>query len=194
FGKREGSPRLRLEFLDIRLARLVRAGARCRHFRRNVEQRRDLGVDAGEGVERPRDELGLEVQLRTHAADEARRRFEAERRPRERALLLLEQAGEVDRPAVPQVVARGEAVDRRGGDRECGALLELRAHLSRTPLEQRVGVLEGDLAGGVVDAVIGVACEQPAAHTRQSEEHTSELQSLAYLVCRLLLEKKNEKT
>src|SRR5687767_15262713 len=29
------------------------------------------------------------------------------------------------------------------------------------------------------------------ADTRRSEEHTSELQSLAYLVCRLLLEKKN---
>src|SRR5205823_9669280 len=28
--------------------------------------------------------------------------------------------------------------------------------------------------------------------TRRSEEHTSELQSLAYLVCRLLLEKKND--
>src|SRR5687767_15343838 len=27
-------------------------------------------------------------------------------------------------------------------------------------------------------------------HLRRSEEHTSELQSLAYLVCRLLLEKK----
>src|SRR2546425_5565187 len=27
-------------------------------------------------------------------------------------------------------------------------------------------------------------------HPRRSEEHTSELQSLAYLVCRLLLEKK----
>src|SRR2546423_9953658 len=35
----------------------------------------------------------------------------------------------------------------------------------------------------------------PAAGCRsslRSEEHTSELQSLAYLVCRLLLEKKNE--
>ena len=28
----------------------------------------------------------------------------------------------------------------------------------------------------------------------RSEEHTSELQSQAYLVCRLLLEKKNQKT
>src|SRR2546425_5573009 len=33
-----------------------------------------------------------------------------------------------------------------------------------------------------------------ALHGGRSEEHTSELQSLAYLVCRLLLEKKNEQT
>src|SRR5229473_7583109 len=33
-----------------------------------------------------------------------------------------------------------------------------------------------------------------AAAAGRSEEHTSELQSLAYLVCRLLLEKKNKKT
>src|SRR2546425_7942339 len=32
-----------------------------------------------------------------------------------------------------------------------------------------------------------------AAGARRSEEHTSELQSLAYLVCRLLLEKKKKK-
>src|SRR2546425_9714973 len=31
-----------------------------------------------------------------------------------------------------------------------------------------------------------------AGHGRRSEEHTSELQSLAYLVCRLLLEKKKQ--
>src|SRR2546425_2426638 len=31
-------------------------------------------------------------------------------------------------------------------------------------------------------------------YNRRSEEHTSELQSLAYLVCRLLLEKKNKVT
>src|SRR2546425_2007122 len=39
---------------------------------------------------------------------------------------------------------------------------------------------------------------EPGDHTgsvgsRRSEEHTSELQSLAYLVCRLLLEKKKKK-
>src|SRR3712207_7323177 len=32
-----------------------------------------------------------------------------------------------------------------------------------------------------------------ATHRRRSEEHTSELQSRQYLVCRLLLEKKNIK-
>src|SRR2546423_7588169 len=34
----------------------------------------------------------------------------------------------------------------------------------------------------------------PANNSDRSEEHTSELQSLAYLVCRLLLEKKNHRT
>src|SRR2546425_8670577 len=33
-----------------------------------------------------------------------------------------------------------------------------------------------------------------AAEKKRSEEHTSELQSLAYLVCRLLLEKKKKTT
>src|SRR2546425_10677589 len=37
------------------------------------------------------------------------------------------------------------------------------------------------------------ACERRGSHARsRSEEHTSELQSLAYLVCRLLLEKKKK--
>src|SRR2546425_5950136 len=46
----------------------------------------------------------------------------------------------------------------------------------------------GDLAG----AGIGFQALQDleAGQARRSEEHTSELQSLAYLVCRLLLEKK----
>src|SRR5205823_9699741 len=36
--------------------------------------------------------------------------------------------------------------------------------------------------------------QYPAEAVARSEEHTSELQSLAYLVCRLLLEKKKKKT
>src|SRR6266404_7286399 len=35
-------------------------------------------------------------------------------------------------------------------------------------------------------------CGNPRCHCARSEEHTSELQSLAYLVCRLLLEKKKK--
>src|SRR3989441_6468597 len=49
----------------------------------------------------------------------------------------------------------------------------------------------GDVSAG---ETLGVGLEQPVhlPHRRfgRSEEHTSELQSLAYLVCRLLLEKK----
>src|SRR5687767_15432977 len=38
------------------------------------------------------------------------------------------------------------------------------------------------------------AARSVLVHRERSEEHTSELQSLAYLVCRLLLEKKNNTT
>src|SRR5947199_6212181 len=37
----------------------------------------------------------------------------------------------------------------------------------------------------------GAAAARPPQEDRRSEEHTSELQSLRHLVCRLLLEKKN---
>src|SRR5256714_11024912 len=39
----------------------------------------------------------------------------------------------------------------------------------------------------------GDPCRHDRCHACRSEEHTSELQSLAYLVCRLLLEKKKKK-
>src|SRR2546425_8690478 len=43
-------------------------------------------------------------------------------------------------------------------------------------------------------STLGMPSRSPSSVTRQgrSEEHTSELQSLAYLVCRLLLEKKKK--
>src|SRR2546425_9040960 len=43
---------------------------------------------------------------------------------------------------------------------------------------------------GVLAAIQGKWDEGESHLRRRSEEHTSELQSLAYLVCRLLLEKK----
>src|SRR5687767_11059067 len=43
------------------------------------------------------------------------------------------------------------------------------------------------------DVVFVLDTGEPKRTGRRSEEHTSELQSLAYLVCRLLLEKKKKK-
>src|SRR3712207_6890255 len=52
-------------------------------------------------------------------------------------------------------------------------------------------VIAGGLAGGEsADQLTAVGAELPG-HPR-SEEHTSELQSRQYLVCRLLLEKKKK--
>src|SRR3712207_7381786 len=42
-------------------------------------------------------------------------------------------------------------------------------------------------------SMLPVAESAPAGRAARSEEHTSELQSRQYLVCRLLLEKKNKK-
>src|SRR5712672_4593477 len=59
--------------------------------------------------------------------------------------------------------------------------------------------ISGAAAGGARRAGQGRAVEPDGERPGQrgelrSEEHTSELQSLAYLVCRLLLEKKKKKT
>src|SRR5437899_8780815 len=76
------------------------------------------------------------------------------------------------------------------------------------PVEAAGLALEGELLlrgdAGVVDLDQGVGGVQDAAQEfglgavgaecgTRSEEHTSELQSLRHLVCRLLLEKKNKK-
>src|SRR2546425_4082817 len=69
---------------------------------------------------------------------------------------------------------------------------------SRVELEQRVVVVVGDRKHRLEDRLqselltpVGrsVLLQEGIVRSR-SEEHTSELQSLAYLVCRLLLEKK----
>src|SRR2546423_6512893 len=58
----------------------------------------------------------------------------------------------------------------------------------------KVGIDKGD-GRYPVDAKFRAGVEavptEPQQAGARSEEHTSELQSLAYLVCRLLLEKKN---
>src|SRR3989441_2383957 len=55
-----------------------------------------------------------------------------------------------------------------------------------------VGDNVGDCAGRGADLFESTAAENIGAMILRSEEHTSELQSLAYLVCRLLLEKKKK--
>src|SRR2546425_8996361 len=52
------------------------------------------------------------------------------------------------------------------------------------------GAAEG---GAAVPAELSQALQHIEQQLQRSEEHTSELQSLAYLVCRLLLEKKKLK-
>src|SRR2546425_8904596 len=65
-----------------------------------------------------------------------------------------------------------------------------------TTLFRSRGAHQGDVLAGFDRAIDplerGVARVVGEAH--RSEEHTSELQSLAYLVCRLLLEKKKSGT
>src|SRR5438445_8186900 len=50
-----------------------------------------------------------------------------------------------------------------------------------------------DLVGGLTGPVLRTLDYDIASHLWRSEEHTSELQSRQYLVCRLLLEKKKKK-
>src|SRR5205823_10705277 len=64
--------------------------------------------------------------------------------------------------------------------------------------DARVKLQVGQPADRLQRAGVAGHGEPPSVRTEEvapvrSEEHTSELQSLAYLVCRLLLEKKNNK-
>src|SRR5438093_8798226 len=72
-----------------------------------------------------------------------------------------------------------------------------RSHVRRQPAPDRLHG-EPDRGGAGGDAgrahrLLGVCAGRHSGHAR-SEEHTSELQSLTNLVCRLLLEKKKKKT
>src|SRR5687767_15717137 len=69
--------------------------------------------------------------------------------------------------------------------------LPRRRHRTRRRVDRRVG--RGDVRPGA-PSLRERALALPRAAGVRSEEHTSELQSLAYLVCRLLLEKKNTYT
>src|SRR2546425_6660341 len=66
---------------------------------------------------------------------------------------------------------------------------------ARVHQEQRRVRGQGDRIDVVTFVILEqVVHEEIATRNHRSEEHTSELQSLAYLVCRLLLEKKKKKS
>src|SRR5687767_15587342 len=66
-----------------------------------------------------------------------------------------------------------------------------RSHLPPGRPHREPGPARAD--GGAVRAAHRPGAQAAGAGAARSEEHTSELQSLAYLVCRLLLEKKKKK-
>src|SRR3712207_8613798 len=80
---------------------------------------------------------------------------------------------------------RSDVVERPGGEDD-----------DAQPRQPGVHEPEGDPHGGPCDGAArvrhraSIAQERPLA---RSEEHTSELQSRQYLVCRLLLEKKKKR-
>src|SRR5687767_15301023 len=59
---------------------------------------------------------------------------------------------------------------------------------------QRVGLGASTSLRVIGRIPVAVGLDRGAGQPERSEEHTSELQSLAYLVCRLLLEKKKDET
>src|SRR3712207_7323412 len=66
-------------------------------------------------------------------------------------------------------------------------------HLHRLALGQLLGRRREEVAHAVKDGLrLGAHPARAEVVHRRSEEHTSELQSRQYLVCRLLLEKKKK--
>src|SRR3712207_8076670 len=68
----------------------------------------------------------------------------------------------------------------------------LRRRLRRCGSEELLGLLLDPAQGPVAFALRGHQPASASIRAMRSEEHTSELQSRQYLVCRLLLEKKKK--
>src|SRR2546425_915741 len=107
---------------------------------------------------------------------------------------VLDSRAEVAGELAPRAV-RLELMDADRAD----AAEHVRAERPRAALD-RVAEHDVRVVGELVELAAAAearaveAVLRPAAARTRSEEHTSELQSLAYLVCRLLLEKKKKKT
>src|SRR2546425_8817177 len=77
---------------------------------------------------------------------------------------------------------------------ELVVVLAILAIVTAITLPRLAGVRDWIAVDTAAQEVIGAIAVARSAAVMRSEEHTSELQSLAYLVCRLLLEKKKKKT
>src|SRR5262245_63105614 len=81
----------------------------------------------------------------------------------------------------------------RSGRAHVGVLPDERRLLSRDRKRPRLRAARQHRAARLVCGPVGTLARKPlAARLLRSEEHTSELQSLRHLVCRLLLEKKKQ--
>src|SRR5262245_64700540 len=81
------------------------------------------------------------------------------------------------------VAAGGSVVDPKVVD----VLVEARMRARNSPLSQ-LTKREREVLAGVAAGKSNAAIAESLFLTKRSEEHTSELQSLRHLVCRLLLE------
>src|SRR3989441_11583500 len=194
--------RLRLRGLDEE-----ELGSRVLHAKRREAQLKEvLAVDPTgllhDRVEAPAAERGDGLPVvrheRVHDDHEPRARLGGEVRVTAEAHAAVDVVAAVDR------VGLEEAGDRRGGrdrdaDRHVTELVPaehdaLRAvEVDRRDQERALELGEGVPEPALVEGLPHEALERLEAEEsrgERSEEHTSELQSLAYLVCRLLLEKK----
>src|SRR2546425_9592137 len=86
--------------------------------------------------------------------------------------------------------SRGVRLERTEGLRRSAWPRESTPARRTGQLESRHQIEAGSSGGRATTTAGSISTTACPATSRRSEEHTSELQSLAYLVCRLLLEKK----
>src|SRR5262245_64587040 len=92
-------------------------------------------------------------------------------------------------------VARGRRAARRRlrGEADLAPLLPDQGHRGARRAHRAYAVVPGAVTTAPYSLCL-CRCQIVTLAPRRSEEHTSELQSLRHLVCRLLLEKKKHKT
>src|SRR2546425_10734675 len=94
---------------------------------------------------------------------------------------------------VPDIAGERLVADRRREAQALEPIEDRPDRLQRVRYPDHIHV-QREATTSIAGAAVAPARRDPPPVARRSEEHTSELQSLAYLVCRLLLEKKKKDT